>query len=736
MKRFLVYIFALLVPLFALAQTKHSIEIDASSFKPVNTDALTGVAIDKIEVDNSLRPCARIKLKVNRMTREDISNLQIKVIGGIHDVMKKIVAHEGNGLIIELTAKPQTRFYLHHDKYGDSNEVTLNLEGNKEYRLDAELCQMYSIVVSTNVIGADIYLDNELKGKSDDTYVLTVNNVMAGNHSLCIEYESMKHEQSIFVSDTNIHFKAELNAATSRPQYVVFQVEPKGAAIVIDDKSYAPDVDGIAMAVLHNGSHTYTISAKDYHNESGTFVVSGAKVVKSITLRPAYGWLNVSGSGALQGASIYVDGQLVGTAPLKSDRLASGTHTVRIVKSLYKAFEENVTITDGKTLDYAPSLVADFATVSLNVGGECDIYVNNEKKGSGSWRGDLATGAYIFEARKAGHTTTSISKTISATPATQSYTLPAPKPIVGTLNVMSSPAMADVYVDGKLVGQTPLMVDVIIGKHEVSLRKGELGTEKQSVNITEGQTVNLNLTLAQLKPKNATYVETIKGLNMKMVYVEGGTLQMGATTEQGSDAYSEEKPVHSVTLSSYYIAECEVTQAQWRAIMGNNPSCYTGDNNPVEAIYWEEAKQFCEKLSQLTGKKYTLPTEAQWEYAARGGEKSQGYKYSGSNDISAVAWYMDNSNDQTHPVKQKSPNELGLYDMTGNVLEWCSDWYYSNYYSSSSQTNPTGPSGGIFRVVRGGCWGSEARNCRVSYRGYYDPSSRSNYCGFRIVCLP
>ena len=502
MKRFLVYIFALLVPLFALAQTKHSIEIDASSFKPVNTDALTGVAIDKIEVDNSLRPCARIKLKVNRMTREDISNLQIKVIGGIHDVMKKIVAHEGNGLIIELTAKPQTRFYLHHDKYGDSNEVTLNLEGNKEYRLDAELCQMYSIVVSTNVIGADIYLDNELKGKSDDTYVLTVNNVMAGNHSLRIEYELMKHEQDIFVSDTNIHFKAELNTATSRPQYVVFQVEPKGAAIVIDDKSYAPDVDGIAMAVLHNGSHTYTISAKDYHNESGTFVVSGAKVVKSVTLRPAHGWLNVSGSGALQGASIYVDGQLIGSAPLKSDRLASGTHTVRIVKSLYKAFEENVTITDGKTLDYAPSLVADFATVSLNVGGECDIYVNNEKKGSGSWRGDLATGAYIFEARKAGHTTTSITKTISAEPRSQSYTLPAPKPIVGTLNVMSSPAMADVYVDGKVVGQTPLMVDVIIGKHEVSLRKGDLGSEKKSVNISEGQIETLELTLVNIKHRD------------------------------------------------------------------------------------------------------------------------------------------------------------------------------------------------------------------------------------------
>ena len=649
--------------------------------------------------------------------------------------MKKIVAHEGNGLIIELTAKPQTRFYLHHDKYGDSNEVTLNLEGNKEYRLDAELCQMYSIVVSTNVIGADIYLDNELKGKSDDTYVLTVNNVMAGNHSLRIEHEAMKHEQSIFVSDTNIHFKAELNAATSRPQYVVFQVEPKGAAIVIDDKSYAPDVDGIAMAVLHNGSHTYTISAKDYHNESGTFVVSGAKVVKSVTLRPAHGWLNISGSGALQGASVYVDGQLIGSAPVKSDRLASGTHTVRIVKSLYKAFEENVTITDGKMLDYAPSLVADFATVSLSVGGECDIYVNNEKKGSGSWRGDLATGAYIFEARKAGHTTTSISKTITAEPRSQSYTIPTPKPIMGTLNVMSSPAMADVYVDDKLVGQTPLMVDLIVGKHEVSLRKGDLASETQSVNIAEGQTADLNLTLAQQKPEIVNFVETVKRLNMKMVWVEGGTFQMGATLEQGSDADSDEKPVHTVTLASYYIAECEVTQAQWRAVMGKNPSYFTGDDSrPVECVSWHEATQFCEKLSQLTGKKYVLPTEAQWEYAARGGKYSRGYKYSGSNDVSAVAWYDGNSGSKTHPVKQKAPNELGLYDMSGNVWEWCSDWFGD--YSSSSQTNPTGPSSGSSRVLRGGGLDGNAGYCRVPYRSNSHPSDRGYDCGFRVVCLP
>ena len=224
-------------------------------------------------------------------------------------------------------------------------------------------------------------------------------------------------------------------------------------------------------------------------------------------------------------------------------------------------------------------------------------------------------------------------------------------------------------------------------------------------------------------------------LNMKMVYVEGGTFTMGATSEQGSDADSNEKPTHSVTLSSYYIAECEVTQAQWKAIMGNNPSSFTGDTNrPVETVSWEDAQDFCTKLSQKTGKTYVLPTEAQWEYAARGGNKSKGYKYSGSNTIGNVAWYTSNSSSATHPVKQKSANELGLYDMSGNVWEWCSDRYGD--YSSSAQTNPTGPSSGSYRVLRGGSWYGNAGGCRVSGRGYNTPSIRYDFNGFRVVCLP
>ena len=228
-----------------------------------------------------------------------------------------------------------------------------------------------------------------------------------------------------------------------------------------------------------------------------------------------------------------------------------------------------------------------------------------------------------------------------------------------------------------------------------------------------------------------------------MVYVEGGTFNMGATEEQGSSYYSNERPVHEVTLSDYYIGKFEVTQGVWKAVMGYNPSYFQkGDNYPVEQVSWNDIQDFLTKLNQLTGKKYALPTEAQWEYAARGGNKSKGYKYSGSNDIENVAWYWYNSSTSSssrspQPVGSKQPNELGLYDMSGNVWEWCSDWYGSDYYSNSPSTDPAGPETGSDRVLRGGSWGDYASYCRVSFRNYNNPSDRGrNFCGFRVVLLP
>ena len=224
---------------------------------------------------------------------------------------------------------------------------------------------------------------------------------------------------------------------------------------------------------------------------------------------------------------------------------------------------------------------------------------------------------------------------------------------------------------------------------------------------------------------------TVRGVTFEMVRVQGGTFTMGCTSEQGGDCYDDEKPAHRVTLSDYYIGETEVTQALWEAVMGSNPSYFKDPVLPVEHVSWDDCQTFLTKLNQLTGKTFRLPTEAEWEYAARGGNQSKGYKYSGSNTIDDVAWYYDNGGSKTHAVGTKQANELGIYDMSGNVYEWCSDRYGS--YGSSAQTNPTGAATGSYRVLRGGSWDYFARGCRVSCRGYGNPGSWDSYYGLRLV---
>ena len=235
----------------------------------------------------------------------------------------------------------------------------------------------------------------------------------------------------------------------------------------------------------------------------------------------------------------------------------------------------------------------------------------------------------------------------------------------------------------------------------------------------------------------------------QFVYVKGGTFTMGCTAEQGEDCFDWEKPSHSVTVGDFYIGKTEVTQKSWRTIMGNNPSEFKGDDLPVESVSWNDVQKFMSKLNEMTGKNYRLPTEAEWEYAARGGNKSKGYKYSGSNNLGEVGWYYENAgdialddkkwdgddleknNNRTHPVGQKKPNELGIYDMSGNVFEWCNDWY--DDYGASGVVNPTGPGTGVSRVFRGGSWGGNAQLCRVADRPGDDPSLSTNDLGFRVA---
>ena len=253
---------------------------------------------------------------------------------------------------------------------------------------------------------------------------------------------------------------------------------------------------------------------------------------------------------------------------------------------------------------------------------------------------------------------------------------------------------------------------------------------------TTASTVSVSPVQVPAVPSNTISDDVITipvkdGICIEMVKVEAGTFMMGATSEM-KNPYDDEKPVHQVTLTNdYYMGKYEVTQALWQVVMGKNPSYFKGDNLPVNYVRWKDCQRFISKLNSMTGRKFRLPTEAEWEYAARGGKKSRGYQYSGSSNISDVAWYDGNSGDKTHPVGTKQANELGIYDMTGNVLEWCQDWYGSYY--SSSQTNPTGATSGSRHVNRGGSWAKNVRRSSPSCRYGAIYVDRDLDLGFRLA---
>ena len=229
---------------------------------------------------------------------------------------------------------------------------------------------------------------------------------------------------------------------------------------------------------------------------------------------------------------------------------------------------------------------------------------------------------------------------------------------------------------------------------------------------------------------------TVKGISFTMVSVEGGIFEMGAQNVDPSqpnydeEAWDRESPVHLVTLSDYYIGETEVTQELWQAVMGNNPSHFLGAQKPVEQVTWNDCQTFVKRLNQLTGMSFRLPTEAEWEFAAKGGNESQGYKYSGSDNIDDVAWYSADGK-QTRLVKNKLPNELGIYDMCGNVMEWCYDLFGD--YTSEPQTDPTGNKNGTDHIIRGGCCLSDAVYCRMTVRNFFNAAGLSYGIGFRLA---
>ena len=502
--------------------------------------------------------------------------------------------------------------------------------------------------------------------------------------------------------------------------FYVLKVQPKNAVLFIDGTLQANSSDGEYSAMLSYGTHTYKVEAGGYISKSGSFVVSSGEM-SPINVNLVSAMASVTVTCPTPAVSLYVDKKSVGKVPWTGS-IKDGMHLIEVRKEGYRSQQKTIQLLQRQKMD-------------------------------------IAFGELIA--------------------------------IQGNLSVNYKPFGADIYVDGKKLGQSPRVFNgLLVGNHQVEIKKDGYTTDSKTVIISEGQTtsmmgaldeelildengnpvnrrsstsldeelildengnpVNRRASTSKIN-KYALLAESIKsvfinsstsdnkyisisvkdGINIEMVKVEAGTFMMGATPKI-KHPYDDEKPAHQVTLTkNYYIGKYEVTQALWKMVMNSNPSAISGDDRPVEQVSWHDCQEFIEKLNKITGRKFRLPTEAEWEYAARGGNKSHGYIYSGSNKLSTVAWFYDNNGCETKTVGTKQANELGIYDMTGNVWEWCQDWYAT--YHSSSQINPTGVTNGTRRVYRGAGYAIHARSCHISFRGCQPPTFRSSGVGLRLA---
>ena len=457
--------------------------------------------------------------------------------------------------------------------------------------------------------------------------------------------------------------------------FYVLNVQPKNAVVFIDGTLQASSSDGEYSAMLPYGTHTYKVEAGGYISKSGSFIVSSGEM-SPINVNLASAMASITVTCPTPAVSVYVDKKFVDSVPWTGS-IKDGMHLIEVRKDGYRSQQKTIQLSQQQKMNVA------------------------------------------FDELTA---------------------------IQGNLSVNYKPFGADIYVDGKKLGQSPRVFNgLLVGNHQVEVRKDGYTTDSKTVTILEGQTVSIAGTLSARITNSSNNSEDLSntstysfgntltipvkdGINIEMVKVEAGTFRMGATPEM-RNPWDEEKPVHKVTLTKdYYIGKFEVTQALWKVVMGGKT--YGDNNEPKGFVSWKDCQKFISKLNILTGKQFRLPTEAEWEYAARGGKKSCGYKYSGGNSLYEVAWSKGNSGSY-RVVGTRKPNELGIYDMSGNVSEWCYDWYGS--YSSLPQANPTGADSGSYRVMRGGSFAYGEAQCEPSTRSYKDPNSRNYSFGFRLV---
>jgi len=563
-----------------------------------------------------------------------------------------------------------------------------------------------------------VYIDGGLAGRTP----LKIKELPGGTHVIKLAKNNyIDYQEKVFIQKDKT---TKLTIPLEPRPFGNLKVssEPPGAAVYIDGEKIGKTPlsrehlkKGIKKLVIKKGCYADVVRSLE--------IVPLKTAVVEVELESVCGGLKVTSKPA--GADVYLEGKKIGTTPFAGNGIRKGSKKLELKKDYYFKAKRNIEITALETSEVAIELEAGYGNlrVSSNPVG-ASVYLNGKKIGQTPFtKKRIKKGSYKLELRK--ECFASLKKTLKIKPLETVKTSLKLTPTCGELEVLSDPQGATVFLDEKEVGVTPLQLTGIKkGGRQLVVRQEGYDEVAKAITIVPSR--QLKVPLFTLQPQAGTvWVEPV--IEMPMVWVPGGSFDMG-----GVDSGSDAKPVHKVKVDDFWIGKYEVTQSQWVKIMGSNPTeLKKGGKYPIENISWNECQDFIKKLNAQSSKTYRLPTEAEWEYACRSGGK--GEKYSGSEKAGPVAWYLVNSVLSAHPVGSKQANGLGLHDMSGNVSEWCMDWYGKHFYEKSPEQNPQGPSGGTNRVVRGGGWVSVPWTLCSSYRSKALADSRRKTRGFRLV---
>ncbi|RJP76828.1 MAG: PEGA domain-containing protein [Desulfobacteraceae bacterium] len=572
--------------------------------------------------------------------------------------------------------------------------------------------------------GAEVYLNGLQKGLTP----VVIHDLAEGEYEVILKKEGFDlHTEKIMASSSGT---AEVTAML-KPAYGALQIQsdPPGAEVFVD--SIKSGVTPINLTQVKKGDHTVKLLKPGYDAWTKEIrITAGVQSELAATLSVAMGSISITSKP--DDAMIYIEGIKHGKTPLML-KVEKGIRTIEIQKSGYEPWKQNVKIMAGDMIEIKAELIQSKGGLQVNSRpSEADVTISGKLLGKTPlFLKDIPLGKTTVEIRKDCYT--GDSRTISIKSGILSKIDFSLKPDCGSLIVTSDPENAKWYMDDQYAGTTPgTMENVTGGKHTIRVIKDQYQEWKETHTVTPGKPITIAAKLKTLLPDpGATWREPVTG--MEFIWIAGGCYNMGSPpNELGRDA--DEGPVHKACLDGFWIGKYEVTQGQWKKIMGKNPSFFNRkDDYPVDSISWNDVQFFMQNLSATSEGRfaYRLPSEAEWEYACKSGGQPE--RFAGGDRFNSLAWFKGNSNRTTHSVGEKAPNNVGLYDMSGNLSEWVEDNYSMDAYKLHGENNPVYTMSGPNRVIRGGNWNQDEKSCRSADRDFAPAEEKSKTIGFRLI---